>query len=169
MSKQIDEFLSVGLKKYRPASAAMVTFGKEIESRLQAILSKREDWGSFVPKKGKPPKSTTYWSQYPLLNGKIDGRINSADVRISIDINWYLSEREYPFYIVRLDPVEPYEKGMAEFDWSMGVAWYENEVEGTKGIRLTPTEDDFALERDFGLLLSELVRFLKTQKPKPKK
>jgi len=165
MSKQIDEFLSVGMKKYRRASAAMVRFGTEVESLLQDILLKREDWGSFVPKRGHRPKSTKYWSAYPLLNGKIDGKINGADVRISIDINWYLSEREYPFYSVWLYPGEPYRKAMAEFDWSGSVVW-DKEVENGAGIRLTPNEDDFALERDFGILLSELVRFLKTQKPK---
>jgi hypothetical protein len=162
MSTQTDEFLSVGMKKYRSASAAMVRFGKEIESRLQAILSKREDWGSFVPKNGKSPKSTTYWSQYPLLNGRIDGKINGADVQIFIDINWFQSEREYPFYSVYLYPGEAYRKAMAEFSWSGSVSWYEEE----EVIRLTPNENDFALERDFGLLLSELVRFLKAQKPK---
>ena len=43
-----------------------------------------------------------------------------------------------------------------------GVSWYE---EGEK-LRLTLNENDFAPERDFGLLLSELVRFLKTETPK---
>ena len=51
---------------------------------------------------------------------------------------------------------------MAEFSWSGSVSWYEEE----EVIRSTPNENDFALERDFGLLLSELVRFLKAQKPK---
>jgi hypothetical protein len=164
MSKQTDEFLSVGMQKYRSASAAMVRFGKEVESRLQAILSKREDWGIFVPRRGNRPKSTKYWSEYPLLNGKIDGKINGADVRLSIDIIWYRSEREYPFYFVWLDPVEPYRKAMAEFRWSGDVSWDEDGE--APGIRLTPKEDDFALERDFGILLSELVRFFKTQTPK---
>jgi hypothetical protein len=156
MDKQIEEFLSLGMQRYKQASATMVSFGQEVEARLQRILSERtpDRWGNFLPDHVKQAKSTRYWSQYPVLNAKIDGTINGAAVRITIEINWYQSESEYPFYSAWLDPADPYLQAMSEFDWSNGVYFEEN------GIRLAPDEEDFALERDFNILLNEFVNFL---------
>lgn len=156
MDKQMDEFLSIGMEKYRGASATLVSFGKEVEKRLHAILSQRRagEWGRFVPDQAKLPKSTKYWSEYPLLNANIAGRVGGAEVKVFIAINWYASEREYPFYFASLDPVGPFETAMAAFNWSGNVKW------NGDGIQLDANEDDFALERDFGILLNELVRFL---------
>ena len=156
MDKQTEEFLSLGMKKYKQASATLVSFGQEVEERLQRILSERtpDKWGNFVPDQTKRTKSTKYWSQYPVLNAKIDGTVGGAAVRISVDINWYQSEREYPFYSVWLDPGDPYLEAMSEFDWRDDVNFSES------GIRFVPNENDFALERDFGILLDEIARFL---------
>ena len=77
MSNNTDDFLSVGLKKYKQASAILVSFGQEMEEPLQGILNDRatEKWAPFRPGETKRAKSTRYWSHYPLLNDKIDGDI----------------------------------------------------------------------------------------------
>lgn len=155
MEPKIDEFLSAGMSRYKQASATLVAFGREVESRLQGILSDRpsDRWGRFVPDRVKPIKSTKYGSQYPTLNAKILGAIDGVMVTITIDLNWWQSEREYPFYSAWFDPAEPYASVLGDFVWSDSVVPYES------GIRLEPDENDFALERDFGLILDELERF----------
>lgn len=157
----MDAFLAVGMKRYKQASSTMVSFGKEIEARLQKILASRtpEAWGRFETTAGGKGKSTKYWSEYPLFNAKIDGTIGAEPFRLSIDINWYMSKTEYPFYIASLDPHQRYRASMDGFEWRNGV--YSLKEWG--GIRLDPSEDDFDLERDFGILLDELVRFLDEQ------
>lgn len=157
MSDQMIEFLSVGMGKYKQASATMVAFGKEIEVRLQSILSARStsEWGWFVPNQTKKKtRSTKYWSEYPLFNAKIDGRIGESEVTISIDVNWYDSERDYPFYSAWLTPADRYRVALEEFEWRNPTYGF------SRGVRLDPDEDDFDLERDFRLLLDELSRFL---------
>jgi hypothetical protein len=158
MEPKIEDFLSVGLSRYKQASATLVAFGQEVESRLKGILSDRpaDRWGRFVPEPVKSTKSTKYWSQYPALNAKIVGAIEGVTVTITIDMNWYLSEREYPFFSAWFDPAEPYASVLGDFDWNDAVAPYES------GIRLVPDENDFALERDFGVILDEVERFLKS-------
>ena len=157
MHSEIDEFVSVGMAKYRRASAVLVAFGKEIERRLHSVLLSRRtmDWGSFIPDDAKLPRSMKFWSEYPFLNAKMSGKIGDTSVHVMIAVNWYQAEGEYPLYCAYLEPLAPYESAMAAFDWVLPVKWEKN------GIALHPNEEDFALERDFGLLLDELMRFLK--------
>ena len=164
MSHRMDEFLAVGMKRYKQASSTMVSFGKEIEARLQKILASRtpEAWGRFVPTAGRKARSTKFWSEYPLFNAKIDGTIGSESFRLYISINWFDSETEYPLYVAGLEPhqlYQRYEAPMEEFEWRHGVLSFKT----SKGVRLDPSEDDFDLERDFGILLDEFVRFLDEQ------
>ena len=44
-----------------------------------------------------------------------------------------------------------------KFVWNQKVTFFSGY---TKGIRLDPDETDFNLERDLGILLDELIRFL---------
>ena len=101
----------------------------------------------------KPTRITRTWSQYPTANANIDGTLGGAAVSISIAINWYESDREYPFYCAWFNPAEPYTSMLGDFDWNDGVASYE------RGIWFEPDETDFALDRDFGLILDEMERF----------
>ena len=39
MNQQMDEFLSEGVKRYKQTTGVMISFEKEIETRLQKILS----------------------------------------------------------------------------------------------------------------------------------
>lgn len=155
MNKEMDDFLSEGMKKYKKAAATMVSFGKEIEKRLQNILANRKTkgWGKFIPEETRIPRSTKYWSDYPEFNAKIEGTLGKANVRINIEINWYESEHEYPFYRAWLEPSDPYLKSISDFDWKDGV------IQEGNGIRLYPREEDFNIERDFNFLLDELVRY----------
>lgn len=156
----MDEFLSVGMTRYKAAKRTLVTFNKEIETLLQGILKNRKNWGSFAPDK-TTVRSTTQGKNYAVLLSTIDGTINGEEVEIATDINWHESESEYPIYVVRFNPGWN-TKAMAKFNWSNRVVWNDK----IEGIELKPNKDDFAPERDFGVLLDELVRFLKSQKPK---
>ncbi len=99
MKKESKEFVEEGMKRYKQAALVLVSFGKEVESLLQSILKKRKDWGPFKPdKKSKAVKSTKYWSEYPLLNARIQGTLHEESLAIGLDINWYQSETDYPFY-----------------------------------------------------------------------
>ena len=51
MEPKLDEFLSVGMSRYKQASATLIAFRQEAESRLERILEQRptDRWGRFVP------------------------------------------------------------------------------------------------------------------------
>ncbi len=155
MNQQMDEFLSEGVKRYKQTTGVMISFEKEIETRLQKILSGYE-WGSFDPVAGTKVRGSRSWKQYPHLSAGIDGELEDEKVTIVIGINWWESESHYPFYEIFLDPKGLWQNPMKEFEWGRKVCEFSAY---NKGIRLDPDEDDFNLERDFGILLDELVRF----------
>jgi len=158
MNSEMDGFLSVGLERFRKGTAVMISFEKEIEARLQKILSGRpsDEWGSFLPDGEAIVKSTRGWKEFPHLKARIDGKLGDEKVNITIAVNWWESESHYPFYEIFLDPKGPWQNPMKEFEWGRKVCRFSGY---SKGIRLDPDEDDFNLERDFGILLDELVRF----------
>jgi len=157
----MESFLSDGMGKYKLASATMVAFGKAIEHRLHEVLKTRapDDWGSFVPEAPIAPRSTRYWSEYPLFNAKIDGALHGTAVQISIDVNWYEADGEYPFYCAWLKPHDQFIGGMNTFTWSDKVERVD------RGIRLNPDPNDFNLESDLGVLLDDLVKFMNAHAP----
>jgi len=156
MDKELETFLAEGMKRYKKAANVMVTFGKEIEKQLREVLDnqKAKGWGKFHPKKDVIAKSTHYWSEYPLLNAKLDGEIKGESVRVYIAVNWYQSEIDYPFYAAWFEPREPYVVSMEQFEWKP-----EFEFDMEKLI-FYPKPNHFNLKKDFKTLLGELVRFL---------
>jgi hypothetical protein len=156
MSNYSDEFVALGMARYKQAAATLVAFGKEVEVQLQQILEKRnpEKLGGFIPKAAKAPRSTKYWSAYPLLNAKLDGEFLGESVTITIMVNWYEAEGEYPVYELDLEPWKPYVDAMKEFDWQNNVSFISE-----KKIQLMPNESDFNLAQDFDILLDEISRF----------
>jgi hypothetical protein len=160
MHQQTDKFLSTGMKHYKQATAVMISFGKEMEVRLQALILSRppDKWGPFEPSSEAQVQITRTWKEYPQLGIRIDGKLNSTDVSIIIAINWWEeSHSDYPFYQIWLDPTDNYVASMKNFGWDKAVTFFSGE---NKGIRLDPDEADFNLERDLGILLDELIRFL---------
>jgi len=157
MTTQNDDFIAKGMKKYKRATATMISFQNEIEKRLQDILVKRpaENWGEFQSKKLVTSKHGRTWNQYPTAIAKINGTVEGKEVEIGIVVSWYTSESDYPIYSACADPREQYLSLMKSFEWKSQV--YSNDE---WGIEFNPDENDFNLERDFNLLLDELVRFL---------
>jgi hypothetical protein len=156
----MDEFLSAGMQCYGEATTVMVDFGREIETRLQNILSSRMagKCGRFVKTAEAKVKSSRTWKEYPHLSAWVDGTAKGgAKVVITIGINWYESETEYPFYEIRLEPNESYLERMKEFKWEQKVCQFSSQDRNC--IRLDPDKDEFDLEHDFGILFDELVRF----------
>ena len=160
MNQQTDKFLSTGMKHYKQATAVMISFGKEMETRLQELILSRpsDKWGPFAPSSETLVKTRKTWKEHPELSVRINGKLNSTDVSILIAINWWEeSHSDYPFYQIWLDPTDNYVASMKKFVWNRKVTFFSGY---TKGIRLDPDEADFNLERDLGILLDELVRFL---------
>jgi len=157
MKNELKDFLSEGMKRYKQASKIMTEFFRYTQSELQEILKKRKDWGSiFKPKETTKVRSTKYWDEYPLINASISGTIGNNPVIIQIAINWFRSDSNYPFFIVRFydAPDKLYEK-VSSFKKHRKFEISKDE----DGLVLNPDPEDFNLERDFNLLIDE---FLKT-------
>ena len=150
-SEKADEFLREGMRRYGRAAYVLVAFGKEVESRLQTVLKTRQNWGSFVPGNAAKPRSTRYWSEYPLLNAKVDGELRGKKGIITLSVNWYQSKSEYPFYCVFVEPKDLLDNEMAERDWPPDFEYREGQL------RLLPDSENFDLERDCGRLLDAFV------------
>lgn len=144
-------FFAEGMRTYKEASDILVFFGKGIESRLQAVLNERSDWGQIVPVAEARAKSTTYWSMYPLLNAKRLVTWKGKEMQVSLAVNWYQADGNYPFYSVELGKDEAALLGFCEQDMPHGIEVVENHL------RLYPDPNDFDLERDCNRLLDVLV------------
>lgn len=92
MDKDTKKFVSEGMRRYKQAAYVLVEFGNEVEAQLKNILNKRKEWGKFTPANNAQARSTNYWSAYPLLNSKLDGKFKGENIKIAIGVNWYLSE-----------------------------------------------------------------------------
>ena len=156
MTDHLDVFLAEGMKRFKQASATMVAFEEALQVRMRNILSDRAEfgWGSFVPKAESGAKSSRNWKQYPGMTAAIEGTYRDADLQVCIAINWYSQESNYPLFCGWFYPHADYRTEFARHEWSEGISKHEN------GICIAPCEDDLELERDFGLILDELVRFL---------
>jgi len=156
MDNELNEFLAEGMKRYKEASRIMVLFGRSIEGELADILSKRKKWGIFKPVNTKKPRSTKYWHEYPCLNAEIIGTIYEKEYWIRIDINWFMSEGEYPFYSILFQYGELDERIQENFD-AYNPGNFEIS-ENNKGITMTPDPEDYDLHRDFNALIDEFVK-----------
>ena len=154
MSENLTAFIEEGMKTYKKASSILVRFGKEIENRLKNILTERKEWGKFIPKKEATARSTAYWSEYPLLNAKIEGEYSGTTAKLVIAVNWYQSDESYPFYAVWFEPHEPFTDIISNFSPQ------ENFETAGRELDFFPNENDFNLERDFNRLLDEWVKLL---------
>ena len=156
MTDQLDIFLAEGMKRFKQASATMVAFEEALQTRMRNILSARAEngWGSFVPKGESVTKSSRHWKQYPGLTASIEGVYRGADLQVCIALNWYSKESNYPIFCGWFYPHAEYRNEFARHEWSEGISKHET------GICMLPREDDLDLERDFGLILDELIRFL---------
>jgi hypothetical protein len=156
MTDHLDDFLAEGMKRFKKASATMVAFEEALQTKMMNILSARADigWGNFVPNGKAATKCSRNWKQYPGLSAYIDGTFRGADLQIWIRIDWYSQESDCPIFCGCLYPHSDYRNEFARYEWRDGISKHENEIS------ITPCEDDPDLERDFGLILDELVRFL---------
>lgn len=157
MENNIDIFISEGMKRFKEASKIATTFRKELVKKLQDILATYENWKNFEPDNQNHLSSSEYGIEYPLVNSRIQGKIFNKDFRIQIEINWYLSENEYPFYAIWFyKPKNKYSKEMEKFLWKPEFQYQSGQL------RFFPDEQKFDLETDFRKLIDEFVRFLDT-------
>lgn len=148
MNDEMNDFLFEGMKRYGEAAKVMVKFGKTIEAQLKEILDSRKNWGEFTPVADAKAKSTTYWSEYPLLNSRINAKWNDKEVLITIAINWYKTNTDYPYYAVWLEQKEQ------SIEYVSNIMIKSNNIEAVeRELRLYPNPNDFNLERDFNRLL----------------
>ena len=168
MNPQIDEFLSIGLKRFKPSTVVMISFENEIKTRLQEVLAVRtaaDEWGSSFKPSGQPEfKRSQTWKEYPHLSAYIPGELGDAKVKItmSIAVNWYESDADYPYYEIYIQGDTDEESNNAllrslnKFPQGRQVRYFHTWIDT---LRLDPDEDDFDLKRDFGILLDEVVGF----------
>jgi len=155
MEDEKREFLEEGMKRYKQAAMVMVAFGKEVESILQSVLQKHDDWGNFKPVSGARAKSTTYWSNYPLLNAKIEGKYKNERIILSLAVNWYKSKGDYPYYSIGIENTDKFLDLESDFDWSKDFEFVD------KDLRYYPDPKSFDIEGDLKKILEEFSRFLK--------
>ena len=149
------EFIEEGLKRYKEARKVMVNFDKLIKKMLIDILEDRDTWGNFTKKNKVRIRSTTYGPDYPLLNAKLKGEFQKKDAEITIAVNWYESEVDYPFYSVWMTNSNPtWQEKFEQFGWSSNFRIYNNQL------IYDPDPKDYDLERDFHSLLDEFNKFL---------
>mgnify|MGYP006282151057 CR=1 FL=1 len=152
----MDTFVHEGLARYRQAGATLVAFGEEVERRLQKLLTEgpKDGWGRFVPASDARARSTRYWSKYPLLNAKLDGKIDGADATITLAVNWWEAEGDYPFYALHIEPTANHIDAIRDFDW-------QNDIKPAReGIVYEPNPEILDLQEGFRRLLDEAGRFL---------
>ena len=157
-----EKFIEEGFKRYKEASKVMVYFGELLESKLKSILENRNEWSNFIKKEARA-KSTMYWSKYPLLNAKLKGKLKDKDkdIEITIGINWYQSELDYPFYSLWMKHSPPnLEEKFKRFEWGSNCKYYYRTGDNCSQLAYIPKPEDFNLERDFNILLDEFNRFL---------
>ena len=157
MDDELHTFIEAGMSRFGRAQLTVVTFANHLEEILSEILRSRarSDWDPFVP--NVPPKirSTNYGKEYPLRNARIEGAIGGKPVRVTIAVNWYQSETDYPFYGADISVEEFVVDGLKSFGWNDPI------TVGPDGPILVPDPGDFNLHRDFSILLNELVRFMR--------
>lgn len=155
MDKELTAFLSEGMRNYKKASFIMQRFFNNTQSTLQNILKQRREWGAFVPGEVRKVKSTKYWDAYPLINAQIGGKVGKVPTTIEIAINWFQSETDYPFYAIGFyEPVYFNETKLSSYKQTGKVKYLNN------GLKLFPDPADFNLDRDFNLLITELLKTL---------
>ena len=103
-NKATEKFIEEGFKRYKEASKVMVSFGKQLESKLKSILENRNEWANFTKKEARAT-STKYGLAYPLLNAKLKGKLKNKNIEIliCIAISWYQSESDYPLYTLWME------------------------------------------------------------------
>lgn len=145
----MQDFIAEGMKRYGEAALVMVKFGKSIESQLKEILNNRNKWGKLIPSDGAKAKSTTYWSEYPLLNARRNFKLVDKDVILTIAINWYNTKNNNPVYCVWFEPRDLFANNLSNKSFEPN----DNLSIANSELRFNPDLEDFNLERDFNRLL----------------
>ena len=156
MDNELHAFMEAGMRRFGHAQLTVFAFAKHLEEILLGVLRSRpkSDWGPFVPSVPLQIKSTNYGKEYPLRNALIEGSIDSKPSRVTIAVNWYQSQTDYPFYAADIRVEESVVDGLKSFAWNDPI------TSGPDGPILVPDPEDFDLSRDFSVLLDELVRFM---------
>jgi len=158
MSKKFDAFIEEGMKSYKKASEVAALFRGEVENILKDIMNSREDWGPFQKKAMKQSQSSKFWTEFPYINANLNGAIHDTSVTIRIAVNWTDSSTKYPFYEIRFyDQNHPFVEEMKNFVWNEDFTFEE-----PNKVVLYPDASDISLNRDFGMLIDEFVRFIST-------
>lgn len=171
MSDEMDAFSAEWLVKYRKASLALKDFQAQVNGRLKSLLDARtkdDRWGPFKAQKATS-RSRDLHSDDPFAAYVDDS--NTA-IQVYAKVVWDKHELVRPYGLVRVkkgtgkDSREEFKRlteAMGAYGWARKV----EAVPSKDGIRLDPTPDDFDLDRDFNILLDELVRFMTDHAERP--
>ncbi len=158
MSKAPEAFLIEGVGQYGRAVDTIRHFRREMESRLCEILKDRADWKRFQPSKepfaGHGKGAALGWWIWGSVLGKLPG---AGDITVGIGL-WWAPPANVGHDVVLY----------ANFEGSEALERhpYRSGTDGVYAARRTgkytrlfmPPRADLDLDRDFGLLLSELER-----------
>jgi len=149
MSKETDEFIKEGVKKYKQANQVILTFRSEMQKKLQSILRKRKNWGNLKPD-FKSIRSTTF--KGTALNARIKVEYKGEVQIIVIIIDWERSESNFPYFCVWLEDSNNIILDVDEIEWRENY-FYEN-----KTLQYIPDPENYNLDKDFKHLLDEFLR-----------
>ena len=156
MENESKDFLKEGMKQYQTALEMVNAFYKEITNKLHDVLEHHNNWGIFIPEKDAKIKSTNSAQEYAWMNATLPGKIENENGTVEIQIDWYGSKKEYPYYMVRFiytnckDHIQKLQK--ANFE---KYQFYKNQ--SGDGIMFQPNPEDFNIEKDFEEMISEFI------------
>ncbi len=156
MNKEINDFITAGIQRYKQATETYFTFRKELQDKLQSVLKTRENWGLLKPNINSI-KSTTFGQEYPLLNSRINCKFAGKDLTLVIAVNWYQSENDFPFFTVWTEKTADLTNLMLkqkQYNWNSNFK-YEKDA-----LRFYPNPDNYNIETDFNNLLDEFIKFI---------
>ena len=155
MTKKTDKFLKEGISRYKQATYVYFTFRRELQDKLQIILKNYNSWGKLKPD-FKSIKSTTYGQDYPLLNARISFLKEDELLTMTIAVNWYNSENDFPFFEVFLENENNRASLFEQFNWNPPF-----DING-RSLRYFPDPEKYDLDKDLTALLNEFVRAINT-------
>ena len=149
MSKENDQFIKEGIKRYKQAHLIYHTFRSEMQKKLQSILKNYKKWGKLKPD-FKSIRSTHFGGA--ALNARIKVEYEGVIQIIVIVIDWQIDESDFPYFCVWLEDSNNKIQEVQEIEWD-DKYFYEN-----KTLMYKPDPDNYDLKKDFNDLLNEFIR-----------
>ena len=101
MSKELNEFISVGFTRYKEAHSIYRRFQTEVKGLLFNILLNRENYGALNIKEDSIILRS--WADGLMLTARISASVNDVSYLIGIGLDWSASSKELPIPTAWID------------------------------------------------------------------